>query len=143
MLHGGLPAHKLYLVQGVPGTGKTTLAMHFLMEGVGRGEPVLYVSLSETREEIEMVAASHGWDLAGVSLFEMTAAEEKLRSEAETSFFYPSEVELNRTIETLLAEVERLNPSRVVFDSLSELRLLAETALRYRRQVLHLSLIHI
>ncbi len=138
VLHGGLPAHKLYLVQGVPGTGKTTLAMHFLMEGVRRGEPVLYVSLSETREEIEMVATSHGWDLAGVSLFEMTAAEEKLRSEAETSFFYPSEVELNRTIETLLAEVERLNPTRVVFDSLSELRLLAETALRYRRQVLHL-----
>lgn len=138
VLNGGLPANKLYLIQGVPGTGKTTLAMHFLMEGARRGEPVLYVSLSETREEIEGVAASHGWDMAGVTLFEMAAAEEKLRAEAETTFFYPSEVELNRTTETLLAEVERLKPTRVVFDSLSELRLLAETALRYRRQVLRL-----
>lgn len=138
VLQGGFPANRLYLVQGVPGTGKTTLAMQFLMEGVRRGEPVLYISLSETREEIEVVAASHGWDLTGIFLFEMTAAEEKLRAETETSFFHPSEVELNRTTETLLAEVDRLRPARVVFDSLSELRLLADTPLRYRRQVLRL-----
>ncbi len=138
VLQGGFPANRLYLVQGVPGTGKTTLAMQFLMEGARRGEPVLYISLSETREEIEVVAASHGWDLTGISLFEMTAAEEKLRAETETSFFHPSEVELNRTTETLLAEVERIHPARVVFDSLSELRLLEDTALRYRRQVLRL-----
>lgn len=138
VLNGGFPAHKLYLIQGVPGTGKTTLAMHFLMEGVKKGEPVLYITLSETQEEIEAVAASHGWDLSGVSLFEMVAAEEKLRFETETSFFHPSAVELDHTTETLLAEVERIRPTRVVFDSLSELRLLAETALRYRRQVLRL-----
>ncbi|HEY1048864.1 MAG TPA: ATPase domain-containing protein, partial [Prosthecobacter sp.] len=138
VLNGGFPPNRLYLVQGVPGTGKTTLAMHFLMEGVRLGEPVLYISLSETREEIEVVAQSHGWDLSGISLFEMTAAEEKLRTEAETSFFHPSEVELSRTTETLLAEVDRLKPTRVVFDSLSELRLLADTTLRYRRQVLRL-----
>lgn len=138
VLHGGFPANRLYLVQGVPGTGKTTLAMQFLMEGGRRGEPVLYISLSETREEIEVVAGSHGWDLSGISLFEMTAAEEKLRAETETSFFHPSEVELSRTTETLLAEVERLRPTRVVFDSLSELRLLADSPLRYRRQVLRL-----
>ena len=138
VLHGGLPANKLYLVQGVPGSGKTTLAMQFLMAGVRSGEPVLYITLSETQQEIEEIAASHSWDLSGVSLFEMAAAEEKLRSENDTSFFHPSEMELNRTIETLLAEVVRIGPRRVVFDSLSELRLLAETPLRYRRQVLRL-----
>lgn len=112
--------------------------MHFLMEGARLGERVLYISLSESRVEIEEVAGSHGWDLSGVSLFELAAAEEKLRAEAETSFFHPSEVELTHTTETLLEEVERIGPTRVVFDSLSELRLLAESALRYRRQVLRL-----
>lgn len=112
--------------------------MQFLLDGVRRGESALYITLSETREEIEQVAASHGWDLSLISLFELATAEEKLRSETETSFFHPSEIELNRTTEALLAEVERLSPARVVFDSLSELRLLAETPLRYRRQVLRL-----
>lgn len=118
--------------------GKTTMATQFLLEGVRRGETGLYISLSETKEEIEMVARSHGWDLAGLHLFELSTVEEKLRSNTENTFFHPSEVELNRTADTLLAEVERLQPSRVVFDSLAEMRLLAETPLRYRRQILRL-----
>lgn len=138
VINGGFPCHKLYLIKGVPGTGKTTLAIQFLLAGAQRGEPALYITLSETREEIEIVARSHGWDLSGVALFELVAAEEKLRSEVESTFFHPSEVELNRTTETLLAEIERVNPSRVVFDSLSEFRLLAENPLRYRRQILRL-----
>ena len=138
VLHGGLPEHRLYLIQGEPGVGKTTLAMQFLLEGVRRGETGLYISLSETREEIEMVARSHGWNLSALHLFELSDIEEKLRGETETTFFHPAEVELNRTAETLLAEIERVQPSRVVFDSLAEMRLLAETPLRYRRQVLRL-----
>ena len=130
--------HRLYLLQGSPGTGKTTLAMQFLLDGVSRGESVLYVTLSETRDEIEAVAASHGWDLSPIHLFELVAADERLRNETGSTFFHPSEVELTRTTEALLAEVERVRPARVVFDSLSELRLLAETSLRYRRQVLTL-----
>ncbi|HEY1053268.1 MAG TPA: ATPase domain-containing protein [Prosthecobacter sp.] len=138
ILNGGLPANKLYLVKGVPGTGKTTLAMQFLMEGVRRGETALYITLSETREEIEIVARSHGWDLTGITLFEFIEAEEKLRSGTDSSFFHPSEMELTRTTEILLGEVERVGPARVVFDSLSEFRLLAEAPLRYRRQILRL-----
>ncbi len=138
ILHEGLPEHRLYLIQGEPGVGKTTLAMQFLLEGVRRGEPGLYISLSETKEEIEMVARSHGWDLEELHLFELSNVEEKLRGETENTFFHPSEIELNRTTETLLAEVERVRPTRVVFDSLAEMRLLAETPLRYRRQILRL-----
>lgn len=138
VISGGLPAHKLYLVKGISGTGKTTLAMQFLMEGVRRGESALYITLSETREEIEIVARSHEWDISGVTLFELMDAEAKLRSGTDSSFFHPSEIELNRTTETLLAEVERVQPARLVFDSLSEFRLLAETPLRYRRQILRL-----
>jgi circadian clock protein KaiC len=138
VLRGGLPANRLYLIQGTPGVGKTTLAMQFLLEGVKRGEKVLYITLSETREELEIVARSHGWDLSGVHLFELAAVEEKLRGEGETTFFHPSEVELNRTTQTLADEVDRVNPVRVVFDSLSEMRMLAETPLRYRRQILQL-----
>lgn len=138
ILHGGVPEHRLYLVQGEPGVGKTTLAMQFLLEGVRKGEAGLYITLSETKEEIEMVARSHGWDLEGLHLFELSNVEEKLRGETENTFFHPSEVELNRTTETLLAEVERAQPARVVFDSLADMRLLAETPLRYRRQILRL-----
>ena len=138
ILHGGLPRDRLYLLQGDPGVGKTTLAMQFLLEGVRNRERCLYITLSETREEIEVVAQSHGWDLSGITLFELAAVEEKLRGEAESTFFHPSEVELNRTTQTLLDEVIRVKPARVVFDSLSEMRMLAESPLRYRRQVLQM-----
>jgi circadian clock protein KaiC len=138
VLDGGLPRNRLYLIQGMPGVGKTTLAMQFLLEGARTGEVGLYITLSETREELELVAHSHGWDLGQIHLFELAAVEERLRGETESTFFHPSEVELNRTTQTLLDEVERVRPSRLVFDSLSEMRMLAETPLRYRHQILRL-----
>ncbi|MCD6052103.1 MAG: circadian clock protein KaiC [Verrucomicrobia bacterium] len=138
ILGGGLPKNRIYLIQGDPGVGKTTLAMQFLLEGARLGESGLYITLSETKEELESVAESHGWKLNRIHLFELSAMEEKLQGETETTFFHPSEVELNRTTRALLDEVERVKPSRVVFDSLSELRMLAETPLRYRRQILQL-----
>ena len=138
VLNGGLPSKRLYLIKGDPGVGKTTLAIQFLLEGAQRGELGLYVSLSETKEEIEVVAKSHGWDLTQIHLFELSTIEEQIRGDSESTFFHPSEVELNRTIGALIAEVERVKPMRVVFDSLSEMRMLAETALRYRRQILQL-----
>jgi circadian clock protein KaiC len=138
VLGGGLPRNRVYLVQGDPGVGKTTLALQFLLEGARLGEAGLYITLSETREELEMVAHSHGWDLDQIQLFELSSVEDKLKGETDTTFFHPSEVELNRTTKALLDEVERVKPMRVVFDSLSEMRMLAETPLRYRRQILHL-----
>ena len=138
ILAGGLPRNRLYLVQGDPGVGKTTLAMQFLLEGARCGEIGLYITLSETKEELELVAQSHGWNLDKISLFELSSMEESLQGETQSTFFHPSEVELNRTTEALLAEVDRVRPSRVVFDSLSEMRMLAETPLRYRRQILQL-----
>ena len=138
ILKGGLPKNRLYLVKGDPGVGKTTLAMQFLMEGVRNGEAGLYITLSETKDEIMVVAKSHGWDLNNINLYELSTIEEKIRHETESTFFHPSEVELNRTIAALIDEVKRVNPSRVVFDSLSEMRMLADTPLRYRRQILQL-----
>lgn len=138
ILAGGLPADRLYLVQGEPGTGKTTLALQFLIAGAQQGEQGLYVSISETAEEVRSVAESHGWDLAGVALMELSAFEQQLMPEAQNTVFHPSEVELQQTTALLLGEVERLKPRRVVFDSVSEMRMLAETSLRYRRQMLAL-----
>ena len=138
VLCGGLPRNRIYLIQGDPGVGKTTLALQFLLEGARLGETSLYITLSETEEELEMVAESHGWDLKKIHLFELSSVQENLKSETESTFFHPSEVELNRTTKALLDEVERVNPVRVVFDSLSEMRMLAETPLRYRRQILQL-----
>jgi circadian clock protein KaiC len=138
ILCGGFPKERLYLVHGTPGVGKTTLAMQFLLQGVEEGESGLYITLSETQEELELVAASHGWDISKLHLFELAAMEEKARGETESTFFHPSEIELNRTTQTLLDEVQRVQPVRIVFDSLSELRMLAETPLRYRRQILEL-----
>ena len=138
ILGGGLTPHRLYLLEGMPGSGKTTLAFQFLMEGARNGEPVLYVSLSETEEEIRAVGASHGWSLDGVAIRELIPSEDALAPGAQNTMFYPSEVELGETTEKILADVERLRPTRVVFDSLSELRLIAGNALRYRRQILAL-----
>lgn len=138
ILGGGLPRKRLYLVQGDPGTGKTTLAMQFLIEGVRCGERGLYVTLSETRDELLEVARSHGWSLDGIELYEVTASEEHLKPEEEYTAFHPAEVELGETVQALLEEVERVKPQRAVIDSLSEMRLLARDPLRYRRQILAL-----
>jgi circadian clock protein KaiC len=138
ILRGGFTPHRLYLIEGVPGSGKTTVAMQFLLEGVRRGEPVLYVTLSETEEELRQVAASHGWSLDGVTIRELIPSAASLESEDQYTMFHPSEVELSETTKTILADVERVKPMRVVFDSLSEIRLLAGNPLRYRRQVLAL-----
>jgi circadian clock protein KaiC len=137
ILGGGLPASHLYLVEGTPGAGKTTLGLQFLRRGVQEGETGLYITLSETAAELGTVAASHGWSLEGVEVFELVT-DEGLSPDAEQSILHPSEVELGETTRGVMAAVERLKPTRVVFDSLSEMRLLAQNPLRYRRQVLAL-----
>lgn len=138
ILGSGLDANRLYLLEGKPGTGKTTLALQFLMEGVRGGEKTLYVSLSESERELRLVARRHGWSLDGISLFELVPAEAALDRERDQSVFHPSEMELGETTQTIFDRVTALNPARVVFDSLSELRLLAQSPLRYRRQILAL-----
>jgi circadian clock protein KaiC len=138
VLCGGWPRSRLYLIEGDPGAGKTTLALQFLFEGAKHNEKGLYITLSETRDELEAVAKSHGWSLDAFEIFELSAIEQLLKSETEHTFFHPSEVELNKTSQILIDEIDRRNPARVVFDSLSELRLMAESPLRYRRQVLRL-----
>ena len=138
ILYGGLPADRVYLVEGDPGTGKTTLGLQFLLEGVRRGEPTLYLTLSETKEELLAVARSHGWSMDGIYIHELIPSEESLKPEEQYTIFHPSEVELSDTTEAVLEEVERIKPQRIVFDSLSEMRLLARDPLRYRRQILAL-----
>jgi circadian clock protein KaiC len=138
VLGGGFTPNRLYLIEGVPGSGKTTLALQFLMEGARRGESVLYVTLSETEDELRGVAASHGWSLEGISIRELVPSEDSLRPDDQYTMFHPSEVELSETTRTILEDVERAKPVRAVFDSLSELRLLAGNPLRYRRQILAL-----
>ena len=138
ILEGGLTANRLYLLEGLPGAGKTTMALQFLQEGVKRGETVLYVTLSETEAELREVAASHGWSLEGVHIHELFPIGDQLDPDEQYTMFHPSEVELGKVTQGILAEVERLQPQRVVFDSLSEIRLLAGTLLRFRRQILAL-----
>ena len=138
VLHGGLPHDRLYLLEGTPGSGKTTLGLQFLFEGVRQGESVLYITLSETSEELQSVAESHGWSLDGVHLFELSAADAVLGGAQEQTILHPWESELGDTIELIQARVDELKPTRLVFDSLSEMRLLAQDPLRYRRQVLAL-----
>lgn len=138
ILGGGLTSGRVYLIEGTPGSGKTTLALQFLMRGRAEGDPVLYVTLSETKAELLASADSHGWSLEGVEIFELVAQESELDPDNQFTMFQPSEVELGVTTKAVLAEVERINPTRVVFDSLSEMRLLAQSALRFRRQVLAL-----
>lgn len=138
ILEGGLSANRLYLVEGDPGAGKTTLALCYLIDGARHGETGLYVTLSETKEEITSVASSHGWSMDGIHIVELVASEQSLTPDSQYTMFHPSETELGETTRAVLDEVERVKPSRVVFDSLSELRLLAQNPLRYRRQILAL-----
>jgi circadian clock protein KaiC len=138
VLTGGLPEGHLYLIEGDPGTGKTTLGLQFLLEGLKNGEKGLYVTLSESKRELEAVAASHGWTIDEVDIYEMTPADEEITPDAQYTVFHPSDVELADTTTAVLKHVERINPKRVVIDSLSELRMLARDSLRYRRQVLGL-----
>jgi len=137
VLGGGFPRGHLYLVEGSPGAGKTTLGLQFLLEGRARGESGLYVTLSETHKELVIVAGSHGWTLEGIDIFELVS-EDDLSPEAEQSILYPAEVELGETTRAVMETVLRRKPHRVVFDSLSEMRLLAQDPLRYRRQILAL-----
>lgn len=134
---GGLPVGRLYLVQGDPGVGKTTLALQFLMAGRERGETGLYITLSETIEELKLVADSHGWSLDGLALFELPTWE-SVAGQDENTLFHPAEIELGETIKTLLDRIDQVKPARVVLDSLSEIRLLSQGPLRYRREVLAL-----
>jgi len=138
ILGGGFPKDHVYLLQGDPGAGKTTLSLQFLLEGVKLGEKALYLTLSETRRELHAVAKSHGWSLDGVEICEHLVREETLSEEEDTTIFHPSEIELGQTVARLLEEVERVNPQRVVLDSLSEIRLLSQSNLRYRKQILAL-----
>ena len=138
ILKGGLPERRLYLLEGAPGSGKSTLAMQFLLDGVSRGQRVLYITLSETKDELTAVAASHGWTLDGIDVFEFASAANVFGDGREQSILHSWETELGETVQLIQAEVERVQPKRVVFDSLSEMRLLAQDPLRYRRQVLGL-----
>jgi circadian clock protein KaiC len=138
ILGGGLDGNRLYLYEGRPGSGKTTLALEFLLEGVRRGERVLYITLSETHAELKLVAKRHGWSLSGIEVFELVPPESTLDPTRELTVLYPAEMELSETTKLIVERVEKSSPSRVVIDSLSELRLLAQSPLRYRRQVLAL-----
>ncbi len=138
VLGGGLPPGRMYLVGGAPGAGKTTLALSFLIEGAEQGERGLYVTLSETEDELREVARSHGWSLEALEILDLQTSEESLRAEAEYTLFHPSDVELSDTTHAITQAVERVRPARIVFDSLSEMRLLARDPLRYRRQLLAL-----
>ena len=135
ILRGGFPRNRLYLVHGNPGTGKTTLALQFLIEGARNHEPVLYVTLSETKDELADVATSHNLSLEGITIYDLALPPDNI-PDSEYTLFHPSEIELGETTKAIFGEVERVHPARVVFDSLSEMRLLAGDPLRYRRQIL-------
>ena len=139
ILKGGLISHRLYLIDGHPGSGKTTLSLQFLLAGAARGEKCLYVTLSETRQELEAGARSHGWSLDGIEIIEVLPEEDsEFAGDSLVTMYSPAEVELGESTQKILDAVKRVNPQCVVFDSLSELRLLAQSSLRYRRQVLAL-----
>lgn len=139
VLSGGLTRGRLFLLEGSPGTGKTTTALQFLLRGAALGEKCLYVTLSETKTELKEGAASHGWVLGdAIEIFEVVPPESLLDAEQQQSLLYSSDLELGETTKRIFAEFERVKPNRIVLDSLSEIRLLAQSSLRYRRQVLAL-----
>ncbi|CAH2800232.1 MAG: Circadian clock protein KaiC [uncultured Paraburkholderia sp.] len=137
VLGGGFTPHRMYLVEGAPGTGKTTLALQFLLKGIEEGQTGLYITLSETRSELISVADSHGWDLSQFHILELLS-DEGLDPQFEQSVLHPAEVELGETVRNVIRQVDEIKPARIVLDSLSELRLLSQNALRYRRQILAL-----
>jgi circadian clock protein KaiC len=138
VLGGGLDPDRIYLLEGKPGTGKTTLALQYLLEGARRGERGLYVTLSESEHELRSVAARHGWSLDELSIFELVPPEASLAGNRELTIFQHAEMELGETTKLILDQVTEVAPRRIVFDSLSEMRLLAQDSLRYRRQILAL-----
>lgn len=138
ILHGGLPAGHVYLIEGDPGAGKTTLGLQFLLEGLAHNERVLYITLAESRAELDKVAASHGFDISDVELFEVSPPELAGRAGEQYTVFHPAEVELADVMQSILTCVEKSKASRIVIDSMSEIRMLARDPLRYRRQVLTL-----
>lgn len=138
ILRGGFAANRIHLIEGEPGAGKTTLGLQFLLEGNAKGERCLYITLSEGRDELIHVAHTHGWDMSGIEIFELVPPELSLDPDREQSILYSSDLELGETVRLVMEEVERVAPARIVFDSLSEIRLLAQGPLRFRRQVLAL-----
>jgi circadian clock protein KaiC len=135
---GGLPEHRMYVIEGDPGSGKTTLALQFLLEGARSGVACLYVTLSETAHELREVASSHGWRLDGIDLLELDTLADRFGEEANYTVYHAADVELGETLKHIRAEVDRLRPVRVVLDSVSELKILSETNARYRREILGL-----
>jgi circadian clock protein KaiC len=138
LLLGGLPRHHMYLLQGEAGTGKTTVGMQFLIEGVRAGETSLFIALAETRQDLLEVAASHGWSLEGIDIYEVTTAEAAERLSGTQTIFPTSEVELSEVTDEIIKKLQETRPQRVLFDAVSELRLLADSPVRYRRQILAL-----
>ena len=138
ILRGGFAANRTHLIEGEPGSGKTTLGLQFLLEGRTKGERCLYITLSEGRDELMTVAETHGWNMDGIDIFELVPPELSLDPDREQSILYASDLELGETVRLVMDEVQRVAPARVVFDSLSEIRLLAQGPLRFRRQVLAL-----
>jgi circadian clock protein KaiC len=138
ILGGGLPRGHFYLLEGEPGTGKTTMALQFVMQGLRQGEKALYVTLSESRRDLLVVADAHGFKIDGLDMLELLPGEHDLGPDGQYTVFHPAEVELSNRTQAILAEVTRLKPDRVVVDALSELRMMARDMLRYRRQILSL-----
>jgi circadian clock protein KaiC len=138
ILNGGFPKGRIYLVEGDPGAGKTTLALQFVLEGIRRGERTLYITLSESRADLEYAARSHGISLENIEIVELLPDESDLLPEQQYTVFHPAEVELNDRMQSIVKEVQRVRPDRLVIDALSELRMLAKDPLRFRRQILSL-----